>query len=97
MDERFATPVYVIDGSRITREIACLGDAIDFLEAPRAPINGTVHETRSKHVLARRSDEPSNALKKKVHRGIQDAVLYGHNCDRIIVAWQSDRQFFQIR
>ncbi|NGO50452.1 DUF982 domain-containing protein [Allomesorhizobium camelthorni] len=48
MDERFATPVYVVDGSRIIREIACLEDAIDFLEALRAPVNGTVHETALK-------------------------------------------------
>jgi hypothetical protein len=47
-DERFATPVYVADGSRIIREIACLEDAIDFLEAFRAPVNGTVHETELK-------------------------------------------------
>jgi hypothetical protein len=48
-DERFATPVYVADGSRMIREIACLGDAIDFLEGLRtAPVNGTVHETALK-------------------------------------------------
>lgn len=47
-DERFATPVYVADGSRMIREIACLEDAIDFLEALRAPVHGTVHETALK-------------------------------------------------
>jgi hypothetical protein len=47
-DERFATPAYVADGARIIREIACLEDAIDFLEALRAPANGTVHETALK-------------------------------------------------
>jgi hypothetical protein len=47
-DKRFATPLYVADGPRMIREIACLEDAIDFLETLRDPVNGIVHETALK-------------------------------------------------
>jgi hypothetical protein len=47
-DKRFATPLYVADGTRMIREIACLEDAIDFLETLREPVNGTVHDTALK-------------------------------------------------
>jgi hypothetical protein len=47
-DKRFAIPLYVADGPRMIREIACLEDAIDFLETLRDPVNGTVHDTALK-------------------------------------------------
>lgn len=47
-DKRFATLLYVADGPRMIREIACLEDAIDFLQTLRDPVNGTVHDTALK-------------------------------------------------
>ena len=42
------------------------------------------------------SNKLTNTFEKKIHDGVQEAVLYGHNGDRILVRRKSNRQFFKL-
>jgi hypothetical protein len=55
-NKRFATPLWVADGPRMIPEIACLEDAIDFLETLRDHFNGTLHDTALKACYRAASD-----------------------------------------